>query len=123
MNQKGCHFMQQKAQHQYQDQRIVHSSIPRISSQNSSTRPREQLQETAERGAPLLLIWLEQLSHTMQIIVGVIAVLIVSGIITLFILAALFPNAYIGIAGLFSSIGTFIGGFLAGKVAKPPQSI
>ena len=110
--------MQQRPQYQHQGRKIARSSMPhRISSPNTAIRQKVQLQEPADR-EPTLFFWLEQLSHTMQIIVGVIAVLIVAGIITLFILAALFPNAYISIASLFSSIGTFMGGFLAGKVEK-----
>jgi len=73
------------------------------------------------RKASLLLKFAEasrQVSHTVQILIGIAIVLIIVGIFTLFIVAAVVPNAYIGMAALLSSVGSFIGGFLTGKAVK-----
>ncbi len=45
-----------------------------------------------------------------KVVIGILAALVVGGIIALFILVAILPNASIGVSALLTAIGAFLTG-------------
>src|SRR5205823_4637420 len=53
---------------------------------------------------------LQKLPALVQVLIVLIVLVIVVGVILLFILAALVPGAYVGIAALLANVASFLGG-------------